>query len=105
GDPASSSSSVSNELLERIEEHARRFFAGTQNPFLARVVQYNSLYQIFKRYHLRSSFLVLKANDEAVIYAPARVTKESLLALGRADKKTLSAHLGKLLSTEPEATR
>ena len=50
--------------IEALEDQGHDFFARSQDPFLVRVVQYNALYQIFKRYEL--IYVVGDERDEGV---------------------------------------
>jgi hypothetical protein len=76
-----------------LEEKAYQFFTKTQTPMLARVVQYNALYQIFIRFDLTSSQkLATEADPQAM--RPLKIAAIGALKLLRdADEPTLRRRL------------
>lgn len=87
--PSTPSSSV-----QALEDTAYRFFVQTQTPILARVVQYNTLYQIFARFGLMSSERI-PATSNAAGTATLQVAARSVLREVRdSDEAKLARRLG-----------
>ncbi|HET9627071.1 MAG TPA: hypothetical protein VFP84_37185 [Kofleriaceae bacterium] len=84
--PATSSKPSGTESLE---EQAYQFFAETQTPMLARVVQYNALFQIFARFDISSAGMKRGA-------APAAATRVLVDAARTALRTVLAFDAGRL---------
>ena len=79
--------------IAAVEDKAQNFFASVQDPFLVRVVQYNSLYQIFRHYELKSSLVPALRSDADAERELGRVVRDALIAIRNADVMKLPPRL------------
>lgn len=86
-------------FVEAAEDQARRYFASSQDPYLARVVQYQSLYQIFQRYDIQSSLDVRSASSDAGRTAMRRAAKAVLFGLRDLGAAAVEQKLSAILPT------
>jgi hypothetical protein len=86
--------------VKDLEETAYQFFVKTQTPILARVVQYNALYQIFARFGLASSMKVPTATREAAAQTLVKAAGDALREIRTADDAAIDRHLATFLKQQ-----
>ncbi|HEY6179102.1 MAG TPA: hypothetical protein VIX73_31830 [Kofleriaceae bacterium] len=83
--------------VKDLEETAYQFFVKTQTPILARVVQYNALYQIFARFGLASSMKVPTATREAAAQVLVEAARDALTEIRNANDHVIEQRLAGFL--------
>jgi hypothetical protein len=85
--------------VQDLEETAYQFFVKTQTPILARVVQYNALFQIFARFGIASSMKVPAPSRDAATATLVAAARDALTTLRDADDAEIKRRLVKFLNT------
>jgi hypothetical protein len=84
--------------VRELEENAYQFFASTQTPMLARVVQYNALYQIFVQFGLKSSQKFDTTTNPAATQAVREAVRMAMNLLKDGNETVIKKRLAPLAS-------
>jgi hypothetical protein len=89
----------------RLEETAYQFFVKTQTPMLARVVQYNALFQIFVRFGVGSSTSPLTNSRTTATRALVDAAREALWTIRVGDEAEIDRRLANFVRAQTKYER
>jgi hypothetical protein len=91
--------------VKDLEEKAYQFFVKTQTPILARVVQYNALFQIFARFNIGSSNKLPTPSHAAATQTLVAAARGALTAIRDADDAEIKRRLAAFLKRQTKYLR